>query len=87
MRKMDLISFIDSRVGPYWDDIRRRTKKMSVKESEKMSQFLKKQKEDKDSKQGKSPKEGSSQNGKEEKKPEELEKDGSGQQDQKMEAQ
>lgn len=42
MTKRDLNTFIEGRVGPHWDDIRRRMKKMQVKEVEKMSQFLKK---------------------------------------------
>lgn len=44
MRKRELSSFIEGRVGPHWDDIRRRMKKMQVKEVEKMTQFLKKDK-------------------------------------------
>lgn len=45
MRKKDLTSFIDERVGPHWDDIRRRMKKMQLKDREKLNQFLKKDKE------------------------------------------
>lgn len=45
MRKKDLTTFIDERVGPNWDDIRRRMKKMNLKEKEKLNQFLKKDKE------------------------------------------
>lgn len=45
MTKRDLNSFIEGRVGPHWDDIRRRMKKMQVKEGEKINQYLKKDKE------------------------------------------
>lgn len=44
MPKKELISFIESRVGSHWDDIRRRMNKMAVKEKEKMTKFLKKEK-------------------------------------------
>ena len=40
MTKRELVSFIDSREGSHWDDIRRRMRKMKVKEQEKMTQFL-----------------------------------------------
>ena len=44
--KKDLTAFIEARVGGYWDDIRRKMGKMQVKEREKMSKFLKKEKEE-----------------------------------------
>lgn len=45
MTKKDLNAFIDSRIGEHWDLIRQRMKKMQVKEKEKMTRFLKKDKE------------------------------------------
>ena len=52
MKKRELLSFIEARVGSHWDDIRRRMNKMSgVKENLKLNQFLKK--EEKEEKEGK----------------------------------
>lgn len=44
MRKVDLTTFIDGRIGPHWDDIRRRMKKMQVKENDKIDNFVIKKK-------------------------------------------
>ena len=44
MRKVDLTTFIDGRIGPHWDDIRRRMKKMQVKEKDKIDNFVIKKK-------------------------------------------
>jgi hypothetical protein len=47
MTKKELIAFIDSRVGQHWDDIRKRMRKMQVKDKEKLSQFLAKKDKEK----------------------------------------
>lgn len=48
MSKKDLKSFIDARVGPHWDDIRRRMQKMQIKPRERITNFVKKDKTDQD---------------------------------------
>lgn len=48
MTKRDLTNFIEARVGSQWDDIRKRMKKMQLKDKS-ITPFLKK--EDKDKKE------------------------------------
>ena len=46
MRKRDLTQFIDARRGSEWDDIRRKMKKMNLKEKEKINKYFNKKEKD-----------------------------------------